>query len=150
MKIHFVGAARTVTGSLHVIEVNGKRVVLDCGLYQGRREEAHERNKNVSPLASGAAAVVLSHAHTDHSGNLPSLVKKGFRGPIFATPATIDLAKVLMKDSAHIQKQDVEYLNRHLQPPKDPFAPPRKPVPPLYDEKDVDETVKLFRPKNYR
>jgi metallo-beta-lactamase family protein len=150
VKIHFVGAARTVTGSLHVIEVNGKRVVLDCGLYQGRREEAHERNKNVSPLASGAAAVVLSHAHTDHSGNLPSLVKKGFRGPIWATPATIDLAKVLMKDSAHIQKQDVEYLNRHLQPPKDPFAPPRKPVPPLYDDKDVDETVKLFRPKNYR
>src|SRR5581483_5892120 len=103
MKIHFLGAARTVTGSMHVIEVNGHRVVLDCGLYQGRREEAWKRNRECSPLASGADAVVLSHAHTDHSGNLPSLVKNGFRGPIFATSATIDLARALMKDSAHIQ-----------------------------------------------
>jgi metallo-beta-lactamase family protein len=152
MKIHFLGAARTVTGSMHVIEVNGKRVVLDAGLYQGHREEAWQRNRNVSPLASGADAVILSHAHTDHSGNLPSLVKKGFRGPIWSTPATIDLARALLRDSAHIQKQDADYLNRHAaEPPaQDPFAAKRKPVPPLYDEKDVEETVKQMRPRGYR
>ena len=152
MRVHFLGAARTVTGSMHVIEVNGKRVVLDAGLYQGHREEAFQRNKNVSPLASGADAVVLSHAHMDHSGNLPSLVKNGFRGPIWSTAATIELATALLKDSAHIQKQDAEYLNRQVAkaPPQDPFAAKRKPVPPLYDEKDVAETVKLMRPKGYR
>jgi metallo-beta-lactamase family protein len=151
MKIHFLGAARTVTGSMHVIEVNGKRVVLDCGLYQGRREEAWQRNKNAPPLACGADAVILSHAHMDHSGNLPSLVKGGFRNAIWSTPATIDLARTLLKDSAHIQKQDAEWITRHASDgPRDPFAPPKKAVPPLYDLKDVEAACQLFRPKGYR
>jgi metallo-beta-lactamase family protein len=152
MKISFLGAARTVTGSLHVIEVGGRRIVLDCGLFQGRREDAWKRNSDLSPLASGADAVILSHAHMDHSGNLPTLVKRGFKGNVFATSATIELAKHLLKDSAHIQQQDAEFMNRETQKrrQRDPFAPPRKPMPPLYDDKDVDELARRFRVAEYR
>jgi metallo-beta-lactamase family protein len=151
MRIHFFGAARTVTGSLHVVEVGGKRLVLDCGLYQGRRAEAHQRNSLLPPLATGADAVVLSHAHLDHSGNLPSLVKRGFKGKIWATPATVDLAKVLLKDSAHIQAQDAEYLKDQGKraPESDPLSK-RTPFPPLYTAADVDETVRRFERAGYR
>src|SRR5574341_1439365 len=100
MKLTFWGAARTVTGSMHEVAVNGKRYLLDCGLYQGRRKEATERNSNFPFSPSTVGAVILSHAHIDHSGNLPTLVKKGYEGPIYATPPTSDLCDAMLLDSA--------------------------------------------------
>ncbi|MGQ9517550.1 MAG: MBL fold metallo-hydrolase, partial [Anaerolineae bacterium] len=91
MEIHFLGAVRTVTGSMHLLEVNGFRLLLECGLFQGRRQESYERNRHFPFDPSSIDAMVLSHAHIDHSGNIPNLVRMGFRGPIYATPATRDL-----------------------------------------------------------
>src|SRR5579863_1705430 len=107
MKLTFWGAARTVTGSMHHLEVSGKRYLLDCGQYQGRRKEAEARNRNFPFQPSTIDAVLLSHAHIDHSGNLPLLVKNGFAGPIVTTPASVDLAHAMLLDTAHIQESDV-------------------------------------------
>ena len=112
MKIKFCGAAGTTTGSQHLIEVNGQRILLDCGLYQGHRQEAFERNQHFPFDASKIDVVVLSHAHIDHSGNLPNLVKQGFRGNIFATSATRDLCSIMLPDCAHIQESDIHWLNK--------------------------------------
>ncbi|MFQ3535075.1 MAG: MBL fold metallo-hydrolase [Aggregatilineales bacterium] len=112
MKITFHGAARGVTGSQHLIEVNERRILLDCGLFQGKRSEAYDRNRKLPYDASRIDVVVLSHAHIDHSGNLPNLVKYGFRGDIFATFATRDLCGAMLLDSAHIQERDVQYVNK--------------------------------------
>ena len=112
MRIFFAGAARTVTGSQHLLEFDGKRLLLDCGLYQGRRQESNERNRNLPYDPRGVDAMVLSHAHIDHAGNVPSLVKQGFRGNIFCTPATRDLCSVMLRDAAHIQEADAEFINR--------------------------------------
>ncbi len=152
MKIHFLGAARCVTGSMHVLEVGGKRVVLDCGLNQGRRSESYQKNSQLSPVAVGADAVVLSHAHIDPSGNLPTLVSRGFKGSIHATPATVDLCGHLLRDSAKIQAQDVQYLNERSKKArmKDPFSKQGEPVPALYEMDDVEETIRRFRPAEYR
>src|SRR5512134_3944200 len=112
MKITFLGAADTVTGSKHLVEAEGVRVLLDCGLFQGFKTH---RERNWAPLAvapSEIDAVVLSHAHLDHSGWLPVLVKQGFRGPVYASPATRDLAEVLLLDSAHLQEEDARRANR--------------------------------------
>ena len=106
MKLTFQGAAGTVTGSLHQLEVAGGKCLLDCGMYQGRRKEAERRNRNFPFDASSVDAVVLSHAHIDHSGRLPLLVKNGFHGPIYATPATIDLCQAMLRDTAHIAESD--------------------------------------------
>src|SRR4030042_5154318 len=100
MQITFHGAARTVTGSQHLLQVNGKRILLECGLYQGKRAEAELRNRNFSFDPSELDAVILSHAHIDHRGNLPHLVKCGYRGPIYGTPATCHLANIMLMDSA--------------------------------------------------
>jgi len=108
MRITFYGAARTTTGSMHMLEVNGSRVLLDCGLYQGKRKEAFERNRNLPFEARSVDACVLSHAHIDHSGNLPSLIKSGYEGPVLATPATRDLCEIMLLDSAYLQAKDVE------------------------------------------
>ena len=114
MRILFWGAAQTVTGSMHLVETGGKRFVLDCGLYQGRRKEAFERNRTL-PCAAGAIdAVMLSHAHIDHSGNLPTLVKNGYANPIYTTPATADLCEALLLDSAFLQEKDAAFLNKRL------------------------------------
>jgi metallo-beta-lactamase family protein len=112
MKFTFYGAAGEVTGSSHVIEMNGKKVMLDCGLYQGKRKEAFEKNRQFPFEPSEIDVVLLSHAHMDHSGNLPTLVKKGFKGKIWCTDATADLCEIMFRDCAHIQELDVEYVNK--------------------------------------
>lgn len=113
MKIRFLGAAQTVTGSMHLLEVNGKQVLLECGLFQGRRKEAYRRNRNFPFEPSKIDAVILSHAHIDHSGNLPHLVKDGYQGPIYATNATAHLANIMLLDSGHIHEYDAQYLNKN-------------------------------------
>ena len=112
MKVEFWGAAQTVTGSMHLIHHRGRQILLDCGLYQGRRKIAFERNRKLPFDAKAVDCVVLSHAHIDHSGNLPSLVKSGFKGPIYSTSASRDLAAVMLIDSAKIQVNDVKYVNK--------------------------------------
>src|SRR5215469_12822685 len=112
MKLTFWGAAGTVTGSMHLLEADGKRILLDCGLNQGRRKDADEKNRHLPFAGSSIDEVVLSHAHIDHSGNLPTLVKNGFAGPIYTTPATVDLCQWMLRDTAHIQEKDAEFVNK--------------------------------------
>ncbi len=138
MKIKFCGAAGTTTGSQHLIEVNGQRILLDCGLYQGRRDDAWQRNHEFLFDPATVDAVVLSHAHIDHSGNLPNLTKQGFRGNIYCTFATRDLCQIMLPDSAKIQEGDIEFLNRHREL-KRPGSPP---LEPLYSLKDVEACLR--------
>lgn len=138
MKITFHGAAGTTTGSQHLIEVNGQRILLDCGLYQGRRAEAFERNQRFPFDPKLLDVVVLSHAHIDHSGNLPNLTKQGFRGNIFTTPATRDLCTIMLPDSAHIQESDVSWLNRKHR------KADRPPLEPTYSEMDAEKCLRQF------
>lgn len=114
MFLEFYGAAEGVTGSLHRIQANGADVILDCGLFQGHREECNRLNRELPKWATQAEALVLSHAHIDHSGNIPSLVKRGFHGNVYCTPPTRDLCSVMLRDSAMIQAQDAAYLNKKL------------------------------------
>lgn len=138
MQIHFHGAARTVTGSMHLIQANGKTVLLDCGLFQGKRFESYERNKSFPFDASTLDAVILSHAHIDHAGNLPNLVHSGFSGPIYATNATKDLCNVMLHDSAFIQERDAEFVNKRRKKKGEPD------VSPLYSVGDVAPTMAQF------
>jgi metallo-beta-lactamase family protein len=138
LKITFYGAARAVTGSQHVVEVAGKRILLDCGLSQGRRDESERLNREYSYEPASIDAVILSHAHIDHSGKLPGLVKKGFRGIVYSTGATRDLASIMLPDSAHIQKADAEYLN------KDRAKQNLPPVEPLYSLEDALTALEKF------
>lgn len=144
MKLKFCGAAGTTTGSQHLLEVNGKRVLLDCGLYQGRRKDAYEVNCCFPYYDPGSIdVVVLSHAHIDHSGNLPNLSKKGFGGTIYATHATRDLCQIMLRDSARIQEHDVDWLNKHRK---------RKgldPVGALYSEHDAERCLRQFVTLSY-
>lgn len=143
MRIFFAGAARNVTGSQHLLEFNGTRLLLDCGLYQGRRQEANERNRHLPFDPRQVDAMILSHAHIDHSGNIPTLVKQGFRGSITCTPATRDLCSVMLRDAAHIQEADADFLNRkHADQLQEPVVP-------LYDEADVLKALKQFRSLDY-
>src|SRR3990172_6922769 len=112
MHLRFFGAAQTVTGSQHVLEVNGHKIMLDCGLYQGRRKESVQRNRTFHFDLGTLDAMLLSHGHIDHSGNLPNLVKNGYRGPIYAQRASSHLTRIMLEDSAHIQEADAEHLNR--------------------------------------
>jgi metallo-beta-lactamase family protein len=137
MKITFHGAARTVTGSRHLLEVNGQRILLDCGLYQGPRRKTYKRNLNFPFSPQGLQAVILSHAHIDHSGNLPNLVRQGFQGPIYATRATAHLAEIMLRDSGHIHESDAEFVNKKRKRRGEP------PVEPLYTVEDA-ERVKEF------
>jgi len=139
MQLKFCGAAGTTTGSQHLLEVNGKRILLDCGLYQGRRQEAYKINCEFPHFDPATIdAVVLSHAHIDHSGNLPNLCAKGFDGNIFATFATRDLCQIMLADSAHIQMYDVQWLNKHNKRKNLPL------VEPLYTERDAEQCLKQF------
>lgn len=142
MKITFHGAAGGVTGSQHKLESNGATILLDCGMFQGHRKEAEKKNREMTFPAGSIDAVVLSHAHIDHSGRLPLLVQQGFHGPIYATPATIDLCASMLRDTAHIAESDAEFVNRH--------HPDSEPVEPLFTMADADATMPLFRPVPYR
>jgi len=142
MDIVFHGAAGEVTGSCHLLEAAGKRVLLDCGMVQGDRT-ADTRNAADFPFDPASIDVlVLSHAHIDHTGRVPLLVKRGFAGPIFTHPATIDLAAIMLADAANIAAMDAERDNRHLQPGQQSFVP-------LYAQDDVDAATKLMRPVEY-
>ena len=144
MEIQFVGAAQTVTGSMHHIKTKNANFLLDCGLYQGKRKEAYEINKSFNLFnPSEIDFVILSHAHIDHSGNLPSLVKRGFEGKIYSTFATRDLSAIMLLDTAHIQQKDVEFVNKkRSKQNKNLFEP-------LYDENDARKTLEQFVCINY-
>lgn len=105
MKLQSCGGARTVTGSQHLLMVNGKRILLECGLFQGRRAETYERNLNFCFDPATIDAMILSHSHIDHSGNIPNFVKHGFQGPIYATVATVALCQIMLRDSAYLQER---------------------------------------------
>ncbi len=138
ISLQFLGAARHVTGTKHLLTVGESRVLLDCGLVQGPRRVAEEQNRNLPLAGSSVDAVVLSHAHIDHCGALPRLVKDGFRGPIWCTEATGDMLRMMLMDSAHIQSQDARHLRKH-----------GRSFEPLYDEEDVERTLRLVQAKPY-
>ena len=139
MILQFWGAAQTVTGSMHLVEADGHRLLLDCGMAQGRREEAKKLNSEFPFQPEKIDAVVLSHAHLDHSGKLPMLVKKGFSGSIFSTSATRDLCSAMLADSASLQEMDARYVNRQNEKQGLPF------IKPLYTLHDVARTMRLFQ-----
>lgn len=144
MKIQFIGATKTVTGSMHYIQIKGKNILLDCGLYQGRRADSYEINMKFNFFnPSDIDYVILSHAHIDHSGNIPNLVKNGFRGKIIATNATVDLCKLMLLDSGHIQEKDAEYINKKKKKKGEPL------INPLYTSQDSQNSLKFFEGKSY-
>jgi len=143
MQLQFCGGAQTVTGSQILITVNGKKILFECGLFQGRREESYKRNLNFMYDPTQVDSVILSHAHIDHSGNLPNLVKHGFSGSIFATPATIDLCKFMLRDSAYLQEKDLEWVNKIKR------RGHQEEIEPLYTLRDVEATIELFVPIDY-
>jgi metallo-beta-lactamase family protein len=151
MKLTFWGAAGEVTGSMHLVESGGRRFLLDCGMHQGRRAVADAKNRNLPLDAASICAVVLSHAHIDHSGNLPTLGRHGFTGPIFATPATIDLCNWMLRDTAHIQEKDAEFLNRRRENHRNNHrqGADSGPVTPLYTTEDAERVLPLFQPVPY-
>lgn len=138
MKIQFCGAARSVTGSQHLLKIGDKKILLECGLYQGRRSDTYEKNKNFIFDPSEINAMLLSHAHIDHSGNIPNLVKNGFNSPIYATTATVDLCQILLRDSAFLQEKDIEWVNKKRNRKHQP------PIEPLYTYEDVVESMQHF------
>lgn len=139
MRLRFTGAAREVTGSAHLVHVLGRTILLDCGLFQGRRSETAEKNRKLPYATDRIDAVVLSHAHIDHAGRLPFLVKEGYGGVIHSTVATRDLCEVMLADSAHIQDKDADFLARHR----------KSFVEPLYGLPDVSTTLTQMRPHRY-
>jgi metallo-beta-lactamase family protein len=143
MEITFCGAAQTVTGSQHLLTLNGYKILLDCGFYQGKREETWTRNRHFPFAPRDIDAMVLSHAHIDHSGNIPNLVKQGFRGKILCTPATADLCGAMLPDSGHIQEEDVEYVNRQRHKRGEP------PFKPIYTQEDAVAALEYFEGLEY-
>lgn len=134
MKIRFCGAAQEVTGSQHLVTVNGKKILLDCGMFQGRRAETRRKNETFEFTAAEIDKLVLSHAHIDHSGNIPTLVKRGFDGDIFSTHATVNLCNIMLRDSAHIQEKDAEWLQKKR----------GEKIEPLYRLEDVEKAMQQF------
>jgi metallo-beta-lactamase family protein len=155
IRLHFWGADQTVTGSSHHLECAGQNILLDCGLFQGRRQDTADINSHLAltpeqlagKATPGLNAVVLSHAHIDHSGDLPLLAKQGYRGPIYTTPATIDLCLPMLKDSAHIQESDAEFLSKRRGRRGAIGMPPGPaPMQPLYTQDDAAQVNQLFKP----
>ena len=143
MRVHYLGATRTTTGSMYLVEVHGARLLLECGLFQGRRGVSLDRNRTFPFDPASPDAVILSHAHIDHCGNLPNLCRQGFRGNIYSTFATRDLAAVLLADSAEIQRSDAEFLSQRRA--KDGLPP----VEPLYSAQDAELAIRHFVGINY-
>ena len=143
MKWHFLGGADQVTGSKHLLEFDDAHILFDCGLFQGRRKEANEINRTLGFTPADVDAMVLSHAHIDHCGNIPTLVQKGYAKAIHATSATADLVPIMLRDSAHIQEADAAYLNQKSNRRGQP------PVEPLYTLADAEAALKLLRPHDY-
>lgn len=142
LKIKFFGAAREVTGSMHLLEKDGFKLLLDCGMQQGKRKESFERNRNFPFLPSEINSVILSHAHIDHSGNIPTLISQGYRNKIYTTYVTRDLCEYMLPDSAYVQLKDVEYINKkRAKQGKVLFEP-------LYTVEQAKESIKFFIPKN--
>lgn len=141
-RVTFWGAAQTVTGSMHLVEAGGLRVLLDCGAFQGRRAEAYRINSQFPFTPKDIDAVVITHGHFDHIGNLPNLVRQGFDGPIYCTPATRDLMAVMLADSAKIQEEDAAFLNKKRRP-----GEPR--VETLYTRNHVNRTLRLVESVPY-
>jgi len=140
MQLEFVWAAQTVTGSKHILRVNGKTFLLDCGMFQGRRKESDEANRFFPLKTNEIDALILSHAHIDHAGLIPLLVKKGFTGPIYCTHATRDLCSIMLQDSARIQSHDAEHMSRKA----------GKIIEPLYTEEDARNAIMQFRSVGYK
>jgi len=143
MQLSFLGAAQTVTGSQHLLEVNGHKIMLDCGMYQGPRKEMVQRNRSFHFDLGALDAMLLSHAHIDHSGNLPNLVKSGYRGPIYAQRASSHLTRIMLEDAAHIQEADAEHINRR----RSRQGGPR--VDPLYTARDAAQANAQFVEQDY-
>lgn len=143
MRIHFHGATRTTTGSMYLLEVNGQRLLLECGLYQGRRDESITRNCCFPFDPKTVDAAILSHAHIDHCGNFPNLCKQGFTGNIYATFATRDLASIMLEDSASIQEADAQFVSKKRAKQGKP------PVQPLYSATDAERAIRQFVAINY-
>lgn len=143
MKLSFHGAARSVTGSRHMVEIPGFRMLLDCGLFQGRREEAARQNRALGFDPKSLGAVLLSHAHIDHSGALPVLPRYGFSGKVYVTRATADLAGIMLEDSARVQQSDCRYVNKKER------RRGKTCVRPFYDSDDVRKIVKRFHGERY-
>ncbi len=143
MKIHFLGANKNVTGSKHLIEVNGRRILMDCGQFQGPRAESRERNATLPFDPASVDVMLLSHAHIDHSGLIPVLCRGGFEGTIYSTHATRDLCGIMLLDSAHIQESDAEYLNKKLAKKGKPL------VEPLYTQEDAASAMPFFQSVAY-
>lgn len=143
VSVQFCGGARTVTGSMHLIITKHSKVILDCGLFQGKRDEYYVVNSQFPFNPQNIDACVLSHAHIDHSGNLPTLVKKGFRASIYSTPVTRDLCRYMLPDSGHVQEEDIKYVNKINR---------RRGMPeraPLYTKEDAEKSLKYFRALDY-
>ena len=143
MKWHFLGGADTVTGSKHILETEQAKILFDCGLFQGRRKESNEFNRTLGFDPARIDAMVLSHAHIDHCGNIPTLAQKGYRNPIHATRATCDLLPIMLRDSARIQEGDAAYLNQKTNRRGLP------PIIPLYTSEDAEAALTLLQPHDY-
>jgi len=143
LKIEFYGATKEVTGSKFILISNGTKVLIECGLFQGRRKESEKKNREFLFGLKDIDYMLLSHAHIDHSGNIPNLVKNGFSRDIYTTPATIDLLKYLLLDSAYIHERDAEYINKKI------IKRGETPIEPLYTVEDAERSLNLFKPKVY-
>ena len=139
MRIQFCGADRTVTGSCHLLDLNGLRVLLDCGMYQGKREEARRINQYLPFDPRALDAVVLTHGHLDHCGKLPVLTRDGYAGPVYCTSATAEVARIVLSDAAEIQVEDAQYLNRRA------VEPGSEPISPLYRPDDVPVLLRQMK-----
>lgn len=143
MDLTIYGAAQSVTGSQYLLRINGKNLLLECGMFQGRREDTYQKNCNLAYPAGEVDAAILSHAHIDHSGNLPNLVKNGYNGEIFTTEATAHLADVMLKDCGHIQEADAEFVNKKR------ARRGERPVKPIYTILDAERVANHFHPLRY-
>src|SRR5438093_6667515 len=142
MKLTFLGATQTVTGSKFLLETKDRRVLVDCGLFQGPKD-LRLRNWEDPPVDPDSVdAIVLTHAHIDHTGYLPRFVAQGFKGPIYATPATVDLARILLPDAAHLQEEEARFRNKHRLTKHEIALP-------LYTLDDAADTLKMLEPVKY-